>query len=54
MSGNTDKVSTFISYAHADEDLKIELDKHLKVLKRSGKIEAWNDTISATKCKSGG
>lgn len=43
MSENTDKVSIFISYAHADEDLKIELDKHLKVLKRSGKIEAWND-----------
>ena len=33
----------FISYAHADEELKKELDKYLKVLKRSGKIESWND-----------
>jgi len=33
----------FISYAHEDEDLKKELDKHLKMLKRSGKVETWND-----------
>lgn len=33
----------FISYAHEDEDLKKELDKHLKVLKRSSKIQVWND-----------
>lgn len=33
----------FISYAHADEDLKNELDKYLKVLKRSSKVEVWND-----------
>ena len=33
----------FISYAHADEDLKKELDKYLKVLKRSSKIQSWND-----------
>ncbi len=38
-----DKVSIFISYAHADEDLKNELDKHLTGLKRSKKIETWND-----------
>lgn len=38
-----DKVSIFISYAHADEELKKELDKHLMSLKRSGKIETWND-----------
>ena len=35
--------SIFISYAHVDEDLKKELDKYLKVLKRSSKIESWND-----------
>lgn len=40
---STSIVSLFISYAHADEDLKKELDKYLKVLKRSGKIETWND-----------
>jgi hypothetical protein len=33
----------FISYAHEDEDMKAELDKHLKVLKRSSKVEIWND-----------
>lgn len=33
----------FISYAHEDEDLKNELDKHLKVLKRSSKVEVWSD-----------
>jgi len=37
------KVTIFISYAHADEELKKELDKHLKMLKRSGKVETWND-----------
>ena len=33
----------FISYAHEDEDLKKELDKYLKVLKRSLKVQVWND-----------
>lgn len=33
----------FISYAHEDEDLKNELDKHLKALKRSAKVEVWSD-----------
>ncbi|MFM9944656.1 MAG: toll/interleukin-1 receptor domain-containing protein [Bacteroidia bacterium] len=39
----TPKLNLFISYAHEDEELKKELDKHLIMLKRSGKIEAWND-----------
>jgi len=33
----------FISYAHADEDLKKELDKYLKVLKRSSRVQVWHD-----------
>jgi TIR domain-containing protein len=33
----------FVSYAHEDEDLKKELDKYLKVLKRSSKVQVWND-----------
>jgi hypothetical protein len=33
----------FTSYAHKDEELKTEMDKYLKVLKRSGKIDTWND-----------
>ena len=36
-------VKIFTSYAHEDEDMKDQLDKYLKVLKRSGKIETWND-----------
>lgn len=36
-------LNLFISYAHEDEALKTELDKHLIMLKRSGKINAWND-----------
>lgn len=36
-------VRIFISYAHADETLKKELDKYLKVLRRSGKIAVWQD-----------
>lgn len=37
------KVKVFFSYAHADETYKNELNKHLSPLKRSEKIEAWND-----------
>lgn len=36
-------VRVFISYAHEDEDLKNELEKHLKVLKRSSKVNVWSD-----------
>lgn len=39
----TSKAYLFISYAHEDEEIKNELDKYLKVLKRSGKIDTWND-----------
>lgn len=43
MPDKPNKLNLFISYAHEDEDMKKELDKHLIMLKRSGKIEAWND-----------
>lgn len=33
----------FISYAHADEGLRQELDKHLASLKHQGIIEVWHD-----------
>jgi hypothetical protein len=33
----------FLSYAHDDEDMKSELEKHLKVLKRSAKVDVWSD-----------
>ena len=43
INGAVSKLNLFISYSHADEELKNELDKHLIMLKRSGKIEVWND-----------
>lgn len=36
-------VRVFISYAHADESLRQELDKHLASLKHQGIIETWHD-----------
>jgi len=36
-------VQIFISYAHADEALRQELDKHLASLKHQGLIESWHD-----------
>lgn len=33
----------FLSYSHKDEKYKEQLDNHLSALKRSGKIETWND-----------
>ena len=41
-NGNS-KLRLFISYSHEDEKMKTELDKHLVMLKRSGKVEVWND-----------
>ncbi len=37
------KLNIFISYAHEDEAMKNDLDKHLIMLKRSEKIEVWTD-----------
>lgn len=33
----------FISYSHADEQYRNELEKHLAPLRREGLIELWND-----------
>src|SRR4051812_25942213 len=33
----------FFSYSHADEALRDELEKHLKILQRQGIIEMWHD-----------
>ena len=37
------KIKVFLSYSHADEQYKNELDKHLAVQRKRGKIEIWND-----------
>lgn len=39
----SNKVKVFISYAHEDEEVKDKLDKFLISLKKSEKIEVWND-----------
>jgi formylglycine-generating enzyme required for sulfatase activity len=36
-------VKVFISYSHKDEDLRKELDTHLKILERQGYISPWHD-----------
>ncbi|MBI1897660.1 MAG: toll/interleukin-1 receptor domain-containing protein, partial [Acidobacteria bacterium] len=39
----TPRVSVFLSYAHRDERLREELDKHLSPLRRSSLIDTWHD-----------
>jgi hypothetical protein len=36
-------VNVFVSYAHRDERLRDELDKHLSALRRSAVIASWHD-----------
>jgi TIR domain len=36
-------IQVFVSYAHKDEKLRSELDKHLTLLKRKGVVDAWYD-----------
>ncbi len=36
-------LEVFFSYAHKDEDLRDELEVHLAILKRQGKIRPWHD-----------
>ncbi|MBK7633071.1 MAG: toll/interleukin-1 receptor domain-containing protein [Saprospiraceae bacterium] len=38
-----DKIKIFMSYAHEDEAIKSELDKHLAPLKRMNIIDVWQD-----------
>ena len=39
------KLNVFMSYSHEDESMKIELDKALIMLKRSDKIDVWQDRM---------
>lgn len=46
MTGNTLKpVEIFYSYAHEDEPWRIELEKHLALLRRQGLISNWHDRL---------
>jgi hypothetical protein len=37
------KLKIFLSYAHEDEAMKVQLDRNLVGLKRSDKVEVWQD-----------
>jgi len=39
-----DKLKVFLSYAHEDEAMKVQLDRNLVGLKMTNKIEVWDDT----------
>jgi hypothetical protein len=36
-------VTLFYSYSHADEDLRVQLAKHLKILERQKILQGWSD-----------
>ncbi|MVM33997.1 TIR domain-containing protein [Spirosoma sp. HMF4905] len=39
------KPKIFISYAHSDEEYKVNIEKQLSTLKRNNEIELWNDRM---------
>ena len=43
MPGSQNPIEVFFSYAHKDEQLCHELEKHLSLLQRQGLIKAWHD-----------
>jgi hypothetical protein len=43
MSVTPSPIEVFFSYSHKDEDLCVELVKHLSILKRQGVIQDWHD-----------
>lgn len=42
---SSQRIAVFVSYAHADEKLRKELGKHLRVLERQGLITTWHDRM---------
>lgn len=36
-------VKVFYSYSHTDEDFRVELEKHLSLMRRQGEIAGWHD-----------
>src|SRR5450755_3933354 len=43
MIKQPEPVSMFLSYAHEDEPLRKELEKHLSLLRRQGLVSTWQD-----------
>src|SRR5712664_2045324 len=40
---NRQPVNVFYSYSHSDESFRIELEKHLSLMRRNGEIGRWHD-----------
>jgi hypothetical protein len=38
----------FISYSHQDEQYRVELDKHMALLKREHLVDVWSVSRAAT------
>jgi hypothetical protein len=43
VNGQTRTIKLFYCYAHKDEKLKDELEKHLAILRHQGQISEWSD-----------
>jgi hypothetical protein len=43
MTDSSPPIEVFYSYAHEDEALRAELEKHLSLLRRQGVISGWHD-----------
>src|SRR5438046_624453 len=43
LGGRQQMALLFFSYSHRDEEYREELEKHLAMLKRQGRISAWHD-----------
>jgi len=42
---DSDGLRVFISYSHGDEDYRVELEKHLALLKNQGVLSVWHDRL---------
>lgn len=45
IRANSQPIRVFVSYSHKDEIFRNELEKHLKLLQRSGQITTWHDRV---------
>ncbi len=45
MELQNESVRLFYSYAHKDEQMRLDLETHLKLLQRQGLIDAWHDRM---------
>ena len=43
MTEDNNRMELFFSYSHKDEALRVELEKHLSILRRQGVLTNWHD-----------